>query len=407
MLASRLMSSPAIWHNRIRALALGLGLGLSAIIGPCWWSIVRDHSPSCTEYKPDFVSFYAAAKLMWTDRSALYDLEQQRLIQQPIDPPRGDWVLPYLYPPFFAVILLPLAWLPFSPAFIAMTVVNLALLIASMKILIQKLELNPQQSSCLMLATFCNYGVHYALLEAQTSFIALTLLVLFVTALNSPAAGKAGIWSGLLFFKPQLALVPLIVLIGRRKWVALGLTIVVVGLLALVSLFAIGLEGLDHYFTVSRRAMSGEAYFHIMRPEQPERMHNLRALTYFFFIPPWRDYIWWILALGGMVFVVVRSWANDGLQGISLRQWTSILVALILVTPHLHDHDLTLLIVPSAFFLKWAGDVVAPVVSLALVVLGMLSLLNTVAYPHLPPLVPLVLLIFLIVEQWRASQIIS
>ncbi|HYT55948.1 MAG TPA: hypothetical protein VEQ38_14665, partial [Verrucomicrobiae bacterium] len=71
------------------------------------------------------------------------------------------------------------------------------------------------------------------------------------------------------------------------------------------------------------------------------------------------------------------------------------------------DHDLTLLIVPSAFFLKWAGDVVAPVVSLALVVLGMLSLLNTVAYPHLPPLVPLVLLIFLIVEQWRASQIIS
>ena len=80
---------------------------------------------------------------MWTDRSALYDLEQQRLIQQPIDPRRGDWVLPYLYPPFFAVILLPLAWLPFSLAFIAMTLVDLALLIASVKILIQKLQLNP------------------------------------------------------------------------------------------------------------------------------------------------------------------------------------------------------------------------------------------------------------------------
>jgi hypothetical protein len=401
------MSSREIWHNRIRALALGLGLGLSAIIGPCWWSIVRDHSPTCTEYKPDFVSFYTAAKLMWTDRSALYDLEQQRLIQQPIDPPRGDWVLPYLYPPFFAVILVPLAWLPFSLAFIAMTVVNLALLIASMKILIQKLQLNPQQSRCLILATFCNYGIHYALLEAQTSFIALTLLVLFVTALNSPATSKAGIWSGLLFFKPQLALIPLIVLIGRRKWLALGLTTGVVGLLGLVSLFAIGPEGLDHYFTVSRRAMSGEAYFHIMRPDQPERMHNLRALAYFFFTVRWRDYIWWIVALGVMGLVVVRSWANDELHGISLRQWTSILVALILVTPHLHDHDLTLLIVPSAFFLKWAGDVVAPVVSLALVVLGMLSLLNTIAYPHLPPLVPLVLLVFLIVEQWRALQVVS
>ena len=86
------MSTPAIWHNRVRAVALGLGLGLSALMGSCWWSIVRDHSPTCSVYKPDFVSFYTAAKLMWTDRSSLYDLEQQRLIQQPIDPSRGTWV---------------------------------------------------------------------------------------------------------------------------------------------------------------------------------------------------------------------------------------------------------------------------------------------------------------------------
>jgi hypothetical protein len=398
------MSSPAIWNNRIRALALGLGLGLSAIIGPCWWSIVRYHSPFCSENKPDFVSFYTAAKLMWTDRSSLYDLEQQRLVQEPIDPSRGDWVLPYFYPPFFAVILVPLAWLPFSPAFITMTAVNLALLITSMKILIQKLQLNPQQSSCLILATFCNYGVHYALLEAQTSFIALTLLVLYVTALYSPATGKAGIWSGLLFFKPQLALIPLIVLICRRKWVALGLAIGVVGFLGLVSLFAIGLEGLGHYFTVSRQSMSGEDYLHIMRPEQPERMHNLRALAYFFLDAPWRDYVWWVSTLAVLALVVAYSWPNER---ISARTWTHILFALVLVTPHFHDHDLTLLIVPSAFFLKWAGDTVSPAISLTLVGLGMISLINTVAYPHLPPLVPLALLIFLIIEHMRVSQIVS
>ncbi len=125
------MSSRKVWNNRIQALALGLGLAMSAVIGPCWWSIVRDHNPSCAQEKPDFFSFYTAAKLIWTDRSSLYDLEQQRLVQYPIDPSRGDWVLPYFYPPFFAVILLPLAWLPFSLAFIAMTLVNLALLIAS------------------------------------------------------------------------------------------------------------------------------------------------------------------------------------------------------------------------------------------------------------------------------------
>jgi Glycosyltransferase family 87 len=392
------MASPASWNNRIRALALGLGLGLTAIIGPCWWSIVRDHHPSCSEYKPDFISLYTGAKLMWADRSALYDLEKQRLVQEPIDPSRGDWVLPYFYPPFLAVILVPLAWLPFSAAFVAMTLVNLVLLISAVKILVRKIELNQQQAKWLILATFCNYGVHYALLEAQTSFIALLLLVLYVTTLNGSAQDRAGIWSGLMCFKPQLALVPLLLLLVRKSWGALGLALVVLAFSALVSLAAVGFDGIERYLALSARAMGGEDYLHI----QPERMHNLRALTYFFFAASWRDYIWWGATVAVVALVVIRSWANGG-QVISVRQWTSILVAMILVTPHIHDHDLTLLIVPSALFLKWAGDDVPPAAALALIGLGTLSLINTVAYPHLPPLLPLVLLIFLIMEQRRPS----
>jgi hypothetical protein len=396
------MSGTTIWNNRVRALALGLGLGLSAIIGPCWWSVVRDHHPSCSEYKPDFISLYTGARLMWTNRSALYDLEQQRLVQQPIDPSRGDWVLPYFYPPFFAVLLAPLAWLPFSAAFVTMTVVNLALLIGAVKILIRKVELNPQQANWLILATFCNYGVHYALLEGQTSFIALFLLILYVTAFNGSARNSAGIWSSLMVFKPQLAVVPLLLLFVKRKWGALGLALVVIAFLGLLSLAAVGLTGIASYLAVSERAMAGQEYLHI----QPERMHNLRALAYFFFAPPWRDYVWWGATLAVAALIFIRIWARED-QAISIRQWTAILVAMILVTPHLHDHDLALLIVPSAFFLKWAGEVVTPAIAVALVTLGMLSLVNTAAYPHLPPLVPLVLLIFLIVEQRRASRILA
>ena len=117
------MSSRKIWNNRIAALALGLGLAISAVIVPCWWSIVRYHNPSCSAYKPDFISLYTGATLMWTDRTSLYDLEKQRLVQESIDPSRGGWVLPFFYPPFFAMVLLPLAWVPFATAFVAMTLV--------------------------------------------------------------------------------------------------------------------------------------------------------------------------------------------------------------------------------------------------------------------------------------------
>jgi hypothetical protein len=110
--------------------------------------------------------------------------------------------------------------------------------------------------------------------------------------------------------------------------------------------------------------------------------------------------------VAGIALVTLISRAHDGVNGISLRQWTIILAALILVTPHLHDHDLTLLIIPSAFFLKWAGDIVPPAAAPTLVGLGMLSLINTMAYPHLPPLLPIALLSFLIVEQWRGARTI-
>src|SRR6185503_2284458 len=222
------MSSPKVWNNRVGALALGLGLAMSAVMLPCWWSIFRYHNPSCSAYKPDFVSLYTGAVLMQTDRAALYDLEKQRLVQQPIDPSRGSWALPFFYPPFFAVALLPLASMSFSAAFATMTMVNLALLVAAIEILVRKLRLNRRQINWLMLSTLCNYGVHYALLEAQTSFMALILLVLFVMAVQESMRGKAGTWASLMVFKPQLAVAPFLVLLGKRKWRELGLSVVII-----------------------------------------------------------------------------------------------------------------------------------------------------------------------------------
>ena len=334
---------------------------------------------------------------MQMDRASLYNLERQRMVQEPIDPSRGDWVLPFFYPPFFAVALVPLAWLPFSTAFVVMTLINLALLASAITLLVRKLELSRRQCRWLLLATFCNYGVHYAFLEAQTSFIALFCLAVFVTALNDSAANKAGVWSSLLSFKPQLALVPLFIMLVRRKWRALGVAAIIMGLFALISFAAIGREGISHYLLLSRRAMAGDEHLHI----QPEGMHNLRALTYFFFSAPWRDYVWWLTTLSAMALIVLHSVPREPPGIISITGWISILVVMILVAPHLHSHDLTLLIVPSAFFLKRLGDTVPPFISLMLVALGILPLINTVAYPHLPPLLPLVLVIFLIIELGR------
>jgi len=385
------MASSSVWTHRIAALSVGLGIAMCAVTLPCWWTIVRDHSPSCSVSKPDFMSLYTGAKLFWTNRSALYNLEQQRLIQESIDPSRGDWVLPFFYPPFFAAFLVPLAWLRFSAAFIVMTVINIVLLATTIELLVRRLQLNRQQTYWLVLTTLCNYGVHYGLLEGQTSFIALLLLTLFMLTLRESGFASSGIWSGFLFFKPQLAGIPLLILLSNKKWRALEWAFLTLGLFALISLVGVGADGIKDYLALSAQAAAGDDYLRI----EPEGMQNLRALTYFFFPAPWRDAVWWAGTVVLVTLIVARSRASEKPNGIFFAEWITIAAALILVSPHLHSHDLTLLIIPFALVLKQVGEAVIPLVALTLVIVGVLPLINTIAYPHLPPLIPIALLLFL------------
>jgi hypothetical protein len=383
------MPSSSVWTHRIAALSVGLGIAMCAVTLPCWWTIVRDHSPSCSVSKPDFMSLYTGAKLFWTNRSALYNLEQQRLIQESIDPSRGDWVLPFFYPPFFAAFLVPLAWLRFSAAFIVMTVINIVLLATTIELLVRRLQLNRQQTYWVVLTTLCNYGVHYGLLEGQTSFIALLLLTLFMLTLRESGFASSGIWSGLLFFKPQLAGIPLLILLSNKKWRALEWAFLTLGLFALISLVGVGADGIKDYLALSAQAAAGNDYLRI----EPEGMHNLRALTYFFFPAPWRNAVWWAGTIVLVALIVARSRASEKPNGIFFAEWITIAAALILVSPHLHSHDLTLLIIPFALVLKQVGEAVIPLVALTLVIVGVLPLINTIAYPHLPPLIPIALLL--------------
>jgi hypothetical protein len=165
--------------------------------------------------------------------------------------------------------------------------------------------------------------------------------------------------------------------------------------LGLVSLFAVGWDGIDRYFAISNRLMAEENYLRVPH----ERMHNLRALAYFLVGSAWQEYVWATVTLAVLGLTAVLIWAKEMSAGI----WALVLIAFLLTAPHLHEHDLALLIVPWAFFLKSAGDSLSPTMTLALVGLGMVSLINTVYY--LPPLVPIILLSYFLIGVWRSGRV--
>ena len=365
--------------NRILAVAVGLLLGMTVFVVPELLSLGDAANPFA-----DFAAFYTAAKSDW---SSLYDLDRQYQVQSEFAPAPRERMAFYFYPPFFAALFKPLAWLSYGQAFAAMILFDLLLLGLALTILIRHLDLSGNQARWLIFTTFINFAVYFCLLKGQTSFISLLLLVLFVVAVNGSTERhyRAGIWTALLCFKPPLAIVPVVVLCVRRYWNALLLFVVSLALLGAISIALVGWSGMAAWLEISKRVASGEAM------DYAHNHHNLRAIIYFLAGSAVRDVIW--IALTALLFALIVAYARR--PNCDPTAWAIIWIAALISAPYLHFYDLTLLILPAAFLIK-SAEVFAPAIALGLIALNMLFVAH--AALGIATLTSIPLLAFLI---WR------
>jgi hypothetical protein len=375
------------WNRRLKAIAVGLGIALSVLTARHWYETYTLGHPNCDNCRADFPALYAGAKLMWENPSALYNLDQQLAIQRTIDPRIGDSILGFAYPPFTAFLMMPLGSTSFPNAFLVMSVVNGVILFIALKLLIGHLALNREQSTWLLATTFCNFGVHSTILQGQTSLAALLLVILYLRSVRQENEVQAGLWSSALSFKPQLLAVPLFVLAIRRKWRAFMVCVAVIGGLAIFSGIVIGPKAIADYIEISRRVSGLESDL----GTHPREMQNLRALAVNLGSGLVALYVWAVL--GGLTVagvVILNRTLRDGDKS-TVVQWIGNLAAILLLSPHVHVHDLALLVVPSALALSLFRDSVPVGLSIGLILIGILPLLSFVL-AHPPPLVPFVLL---------------
>lgn len=382
------MMPRSTWNNRLKAVALGLGIALSALTIRHWYGTFMVGHPPCQNCRADFPGFYAAAKLVWQAPSKLYAYGDQLAIQKAIDDRIGDSILPFAYPPFTAVVLMPLGWLPFRASFAAMTLANAMLLALTLKLLIQRLELEKDQTTWLLLSAFCNFGVHSVMLQGQTSLIVLLFLTAFMFSLRSGRQSWAGCWAGAIFFKPQLLAVPFIVLFFQRLWRGLAIAATVVTILVVFSLILVGAEGIGEYLHLLKFYGTTESGF----GSYPRDMHNLRALVQYSVPFEYALYLWLVLAVPVAMATMWMNAQTRANESSGLHLWIGNFMAIMLLTPHLYPHDLALLIVPTALVLKLRGDLPSTLIHFALIMVGILPLLPFLLGDHVPPLVPLILL---------------
>jgi len=308
----------------------------------------------------DFAAFYTAGKLLQQGRaSAMYDRRAQWQVQQEfasaVKIRRGP--LPYLRPPFEALLFLPLAHLQYPIACTLWMALNVLIVLAIPFVLRSVIgepeAVSPALGGLLGLAFF---PVVFELLQGQDVVLLLLALSFTFTSLRRGADFRSGIFLGLGLFKFHLILpIVLIFLLRRKNRVVLGfLTTAMV--LFLVSALVAGWPTLIAYprYLWDLNRASGIGVTTVTS------MPNVRGLIAALGLSEssrWATWFLWAVEICGVIFTAY-IWGpgrDDDPILVSLGFSLSI-VTTQLTSYYVYSHDLTLLLIPmlglGGFFLR-------------------------------------------------------
>lgn len=291
--------------------------------------------------------FYGAALLLEQSPKDLYDQEQQGKYQKVatgLDISGGDIdFLPYPYPALVALAFLPLTLLKYKSAYILMILINFIILGLALSQLSTGLNLGSDEDRILALCATACLAVYMVLLQGQVSFFVLLFFVMTLLHIRKGNERAAGLWSGLLALKPTCLPVWLFWFAIRRRWRALGYSLLMSATILVLSVLLIGKEGLVGYVVMTEKMARGE-FLTVL----PTVMPTLKGLTYFFGLG---NIVWIVSCLAVLVGISLCPAGSDW-------EYCTVVLATILTAPHMHSQELVLLFIVVAIVLSQAHGMV-------------------------------------------------
>ncbi len=339
-----------IMGHRLERAVLWFCVGMLIVHAYLLWSVRKQVLAGY----PDFTAFYAAGRTVRDGRGKhLYDASEQWRTQQQVVQfgHVRDVPLPYLRPPFEALLFVPLTFLPYSQAYLLWNAVGLSIVLGIPLLLrrrIQALQQIPPWLPTLLPFTFT--PLFLALLQGQDSILLLLSYTLTYLALSEAEDFRAGCWLGLGLFKPHLVVpvVAILLLQGKRRF-ALGFLSVAAALFV-VSLAVIGWPEILRY--------PGYVWWleqHSGRGILPRDTPNLRGIEEGLLaglLAPWR-----IILLVSISSIAVILWAarrpgliRGGNNALNL-DFSQAMVATFLVSYHAFAYDLSMMLLPILLLL--------------------------------------------------------
>jgi hypothetical protein len=220
----------------VRAMAIGLGLSIAVIFLTAHDGV--DHNG--IQLGGDFVTYWAAAHLAWTGHPAApYDLATITALEHASVPLPDGAILPFFYPPPWLLLILPLAWMPYTVAWFAFCFVT------AMPLICFAWRLLPEMRMRMAIFGFPIWSV--VGLTGQNGFFSGSCYAAFAVLLDTQPFW-AGVAVGFLVCKPQLAVGAGVALLAGRRWKAVAGAAVSGAALMLGSLAVFGAGAWQAFF---------------------------------------------------------------------------------------------------------------------------------------------------------------
>jgi hypothetical protein len=343
-------SGSASWLTPKRLRAHGL------ILAVCLWSVyawniatpgLRDHGGNLKG--TDFLHFYTLGSLSLGHRGAdLYKMQaQEALATQRVPAAAGIRYLP-LYPPQVSMFFAPLALLFYGWALaVWMGMSGLIYGLCCYAVWRVCPNLSAQGWTVALLAA--GFPAFFHLIAwGQTSALALACFTAGFLFLRDEREFLAGVALGCLIFKPQLGLVVAVVFVSSRMWRVVGGAVLSAGVQLFAAWIYYGAGPLRQWF---HRLLHVREVLPLLEP-RPYQTHSLR--TFWAMLIPWPDFAFWLFIVSALI-VTSAAWACWRAQGqvpLALR-YSALLLATVLVAPHLTVYDLVILAPAFLLLADW------------------------------------------------------
>lgn len=350
MITTTMPSTSVSWLTSRRLRTHGIILAL------CVWSLyawniatpgLRDRNGNLKG--TDFLHFYTLGSLAAAHRgSDLYDIQDQaELAARLVPEATGIEYLP-LYPPQVSLFFAPVARLSYGLALLfwwACSAVIYGVCCYAMWRACPSLQSYAGTFAILAVA----FPAFFHLIAwGQTSAIALACFTVMFFLLRDRRNFLAGLVFGCLIFKPQLAIAGVFVFIAAGEWELLLGTAISAAIQLSAGVLYFGIQPLREW---GRVIWNWQAVLPMLEPK-PYHTHSLR--TFWSMLVPWPAFSLGLYFLSTVLILgmMIACWKSEGSMPLTLR-YSVLLLASILVAPHITVYDLVILAPALILLADW------------------------------------------------------